>query len=137
MSILGELLTQLLGEAAVDAMSKNKKPRAPFPEGDGNASLGAVSLFSGVLALLFAGLFFISTLDRLSFADIGATAIIVIAVFAFLAGLLAYRTGRKAPKVTRCNLGMALIGTWLSLPAMLLSIATIVMCGIRLLQWIR
>ena len=137
MSILGELLTQLLGEAAVDALSKNKKPHVPLPEGEGNASLGDVSLFSGVLSLLFAGLFFTATLDRVSFTDVGGMAIIVIAVFAFLVGLLAYRTGRKAPKVTRRNLGMARAGTWLSIPAMILSIATIAMCGIRLLQWIR
>jgi hypothetical protein len=98
MSILGEILVQLLGESAVEAMSKNKKPRAPFPEGEGNASLGAVSLFFGALALLFSGLLFPATLDRSSFSDIGAPAIMLMAAAAFLSGLLAYRSGRKAAR---------------------------------------
>jgi hypothetical protein len=135
MSILGEILVQLLGESAVEAMSKNKKPRAPFPEGEGNASLGAVSLFFGALALLISGLLFSSTLERLSFSDIGAPAIMLMAAAAFLSSLLAYRTGRKAPKVTRRHLGMAKVGIFLSRPAMFLSVATLAMCGVRVLQW--
>jgi hypothetical protein len=134
-SILGEILVQVLGESAVEAMFKNKKPRVPLPEGESNASLGAISLFSGVLALLFSGLLFSSTLDRLSFGDIGAPAIAIISAVAFLSGLIAYRAGRKAPKVTRRHLGMARVGTFLSLPAMFLSVATLAMCGVRLLQW--
>jgi hypothetical protein len=135
MSILGEILVQLLGESAVEALSKNKKPRVPFSEGEGNASLGAISLFSGVLALLFSGLLFSSTFDRSSFGDIGAPTITIISAAAFLSGLLAYRTGRKAPKVTLRHLGMARVGTLLSVPAMFLSVATVAACGVRLLQW--
>jgi hypothetical protein len=136
-SILGEILAQLLGEAAVDAMSKNKKPRVPFPEGEGNASLGAISLFCGALALLFSGLFFASTLDRLSFSDIGGPTILGIALITFVVALLAHRAGRRAPNFTRRHLGMALVGTYLALPAMVLSVATIGMCAARLLQWVQ
>ena len=128
-------MVQLLGESAVDALSKNKKPRAPFSEGEANASLGAISLFSGVLALLFSCLLFASTFDRRSFDDIGALAITVISAAAFLAALLAYRAGRNAPKVTRRHLGMARVGKFLSIPAMFLSVVTLAMCGVRLLQW--
>jgi hypothetical protein len=129
-------MAQLLGEAAGEAISKNKKARAPFPEGEGNASLGAVSLFCGALALLFSSLFFASTLDRSSFNDIGAPAIVGIAVATFFVALLAHRTGRKAPGVTRRNLGMARVGALFALPAMLLAVATFVICAARALQWI-
>jgi hypothetical protein len=136
-SILGEIVAQLLGEAAGEAMFKNKKARAPFPEGEGNASLGAVSLFCGALALLFASLFFASSLDRSSFDDIGAPTIVGIAVATFFVALLAHRTGRKAPSVTRRNLRMALVGRLFALLAMLLAVTTIAICAARVLQWIR
>jgi len=135
-SFIGEVLAQLLGEAAADALPKDKEPRAPFPEGEGNASLGAISLFFGALALLFAGLLLAATLDRSSFIDMGALTIIGITVATFFVALLAHRAGRRAPATTRRNLGMARVGTYLARPAMLLSVAAISVCVARLLQWV-
>jgi hypothetical protein len=49
MSFLTELVLNLVGEAA----TRNRKPKY-FPEGETNASLGAVAAFAGSLALIFA-----------------------------------------------------------------------------------
>jgi hypothetical protein len=136
MSIVGEILVQLLGDVAGGALSRNRPACDPFPEGEGNASLGAVALFFGGLALVFSGLFFVSTLDPASFSDVGGPAILGIAAGTFLVALLAYRAGRKAPKVTRRSLRSALVGRWLALPAMVLAMATLGLCVARLLHWV-
>ena len=53
MSFLMELVVNIVAEAAGEAAFRNRKPRY-FPEGDANASLGAVAAFAGSLALIFA-----------------------------------------------------------------------------------
>ncbi len=54
MSLLGEIFTQLIGEAAIEALRDPKKERQPFPEGETNASLGAASTFFATIGFLFA-----------------------------------------------------------------------------------
>jgi hypothetical protein len=133
LSFLGELIGQILGEAAVDAVLPNRKPRPPFPEGEENASLGAVSLFAGFLSLVFSMLALCGAGNRAMYVDMGAAVVLGMAVLSFLGALLAYRCGRKAPRVTRRNLWMASVGKWLSLPAMLASACAIPICLVRVL----
>jgi hypothetical protein len=135
MSILGEIVVQLLGEATIGVFTRNKKPRPPFAEGGSNASLGAVALFAAFLSLIFSLLPFMVVLDHQNYTDLGPGFIIGFSVFSILSGLLAFRSGRKAPHVTRRNLGMAAVGAWLSVPAMALSVLAVLICLIGMAQW--
>jgi hypothetical protein len=133
LSFLGELIGQILGEAAIEAVLPKRKPRPPFPEGEENASLGAVSLFVGFLSLVFAGLALSGVINRAMYVDMAAAVVLGMAALSFMGALLAYRCGRNAPGVTRRNLWMALVGKWLSLPGMFLSACAILICAVRLL----
>lgn len=47
-------LVEFLIDMIASGLGGTRKPRAPFAEGDTNASLGAVAAFAGVLAAIFA-----------------------------------------------------------------------------------
>ena len=80
------------------------KPRQPFPEGEMNASLGAVAAFTGALSFIFALSLFAITLFG-SGLSVGDYASLIAASFAV--ALLASggrRAGIRAHNVTRRNL---------------------------------
>jgi hypothetical protein len=87
-----------------------RKPHAPFPEGEANASLGAVAAFVGLLTGIFAFglLMIISYGSGLSVSDysdlIGASSAVALLA---CAGRWA---GARAPSVTRRHLGLAQFG---------------------------
>jgi len=86
------------------------KPRAPFAEGETNASFGAVAAFAGMLAVIFALALLVITSygSGLSAPDyaglIGVSSVVALLAFG---GRWA---GLRAPTVTRRNLGLARFG---------------------------
>lgn len=53
MSPILEIITDIVAQAVGDVVWRKQK-RRPFPEGEMNASLGAVAAFAGALAFIFA-----------------------------------------------------------------------------------
>jgi hypothetical protein len=133
-SFLGELILEIVGEGVASVFSSKKKPRAPFKEGESKASLGAVSLFFAVLALVFSGLLFLAPINQSAYEDMGGVWIFGILAVALFVGVLARRAGSRAPSVTRRNLGMAKGGVWVANLAIALSLVGIALCGLRLLR---
>lgn len=130
MSFLGEVLAEILREVVVGIIFGKKKTTPQFPEGEGNASLGALSLFFGGLALIFSLIFFASGLNQNSFNDIvGNTSLTI------LFALIAFFSGRRASNVTQRNLGMARVGTYFSLLAICLSLVILAICTAKAFQW--
>lgn len=86
------------------------KSRPPFPEGEGNASLGAVAAFVGVLTAIFSLALLVITSygSDLTAGDYGA-----LIGASFTVALLAFGgrwAGVRAPNVTRRNLGLSRFG---------------------------
>ncbi len=110
------------------------KPRAPFPEGDTNASLGALAAFAGVLAAIFALALLVITSygSGLSATDysslMGASLIVAIAAFG---GRWA---GLRAPSVTSRNLGLARFGCVVATLALAMSVASVIVGTIHLFR---
>ncbi len=100
------------------------KPRAPFPEGETNASLGAVAAFAGVLAVIFALGLLVNTSygSGFSVSDYAG-----LTGASFIVALVAYggrRAGMRALGVTTRNLGLARFGTVVATLALGMSIAS-------------
>lgn len=129
MSPVVEFITDLIASGLGGIRSKT---RVPFPEGETNASLGAVAAFAGVLAVIFAPALLVITSygSRFSVTDyaglIGASS--VVAVLAF-GGRWA---GSRAPTVTGRNLGLARFGRMVASLALGMSIAAALIGAIRL-----
>jgi hypothetical protein len=130
-SLLGELVAQIIGEAAVEAFRGNKKPRAPFPEGDTKASYGAASAFLGsVGVLLVVPVALVAALVGPS-PEMSLSAILVVTAISLALCIGGMRLGAKAPLVTRRNLGMAKYGLIASLVGALSAGVTVVACAAR------
>jgi hypothetical protein len=108
--------------------------RTPFPEGEGNASLGAVATFAGVLAAIFALALLLITAygSGLSMRDYASliAASLVVACLAF-GGRWA---GLRAPNVTRRNLGLAGFGRGVATLALATSVAAALVGTIQLIR---
>lgn len=110
MSFLMELVANIVAEAAGEAAFRNRKPKY-FPEGDANASLGAVAAFAGSLALIFAipVLLFATYADQFTTTD--RTGLLLAALVVAALGYGGRRAGMRAPQVTSRNLVLAKFGT--------------------------
>lgn len=86
------------------------KRRPPFPEGEGNASLGAVAAFVGVLTAIFAfGLLSITSYG----SDLSVRDYTALIGASFVVALLAFggrSAGVRASIVTRRHLGLSRFG---------------------------
>lgn len=113
MSFLMELVVNIVAEAAGEAAFRNRR-RKYFPEGDANASLGAVAAFAGSLALIFAFpvLLFVAYADQFTTTDRAALLLAALAVAAL--GYGGRRAGMRAPQVTSRNLILAKFGTFVA-----------------------
>jgi hypothetical protein len=107
------------------------KPREPFPEGETNASLGAVAAFTGGLALIFALLLLLNTsigsgFSASDYASLSAASLVV--------AVVAYggrRAGARALGVITRNLGLARFGTVVAALALGMSIASCLIAVVR------
>jgi hypothetical protein len=131
MSVLGDLVGQFLGEAAVEAFSRNKNTRVPFRENGVNASLSAMTSFSGVLAFLFSLLLLLWTFVRAGRADAGAWLLPILTVVVLLLSWWSLRAGMRAPLVTQRRLGLARFGVWVSTLALAISGTTLILWLVR------
>jgi hypothetical protein len=132
--VIGWILSEAFGDVAVDILfgwlvpSRSSKP---LPEGDWNASLGALSAFLGLVALLAAGVGIpVLTVGNTDASPAPALAVGA-AVCSFLLSYAAFRCGIKTPKVTARNRPLATIGIVLSCAAALISASALAMLAIR------
>jgi hypothetical protein len=135
LSFLGQVLAQLLGEAAAGALSREGRHRAAFPEGEARASLGAVAAFLGTLSLIF-GLGALSGASgRVNFNYMGAVPVCSMAAFSLAGAYGAYQAGKRAQLVTWRHRGLAKYGCLISWPAMLASASALILGLIRVVEW--
>jgi hypothetical protein len=135
MSILGEIVSELIGEAVVETFQKNRKPRPPFPEGESNASLGAAAAFGGVLSLIFGLMAFLELLYIETYRDIGRWPLLGFAVGALVTAWFSRAGGRRAPTVTTRNLGLARFGAGVATLALAVSGVALILWIVRIVQW--
>ena len=113
MSFLMELVVNIVAEATGEAALRNRKP-GYFPEGNANASLGAVAAFAGSLALIFAipVLLFTAYADQFTTTDRAGLFLASLLVAAL--GYGGRRAGMRTPQVTSRNLILARFGTFVA-----------------------
>jgi hypothetical protein len=111
-----------------------RKPLTPFPEGAGNASLGAVAAFAGALSAIFslALLAITSFGSRLTVRDYASLIGASLAVAAL--GFGGRWAGVRAPAVTRRNLGLAMFGRIVAKAAIYMSIASALVAGFHVVR---
>jgi hypothetical protein len=130
-SLLGELISQVIGEAAVEAFVGSKKPRPPFPEGETNASYGAAAAFFGTLGPMFALPTAIVACLWGASPDMPMSAILTLTVVGLLSSVAGIRLGARAPLVTRRNLGLARYGFLVAFVGAFSSIVALVASAVR------
>jgi hypothetical protein len=131
-SFLIEVVVELLGSAVLELFGGKKRAPPVFAEGQGNASLGAVSAFFGFLSLVFGILLLPAAIFTASYKDMGPVVLCIASGVTALAAFLALRAGRKAPTVTRRNLGLAKFGVIVSTLGLVASILTLVVTAWRI-----
>jgi hypothetical protein len=110
------------------------KPRAPFAEGETNASLGAFAAFAGVLAAIFALALLVITsygsgLPVRDYAGLIAASLVVTVV-----AFGGRRAGLRAPNVTGRNLSLARFGRVVATLALGMSIAAVLVGATHLIS---
>jgi hypothetical protein len=113
MSFLVELVVNVIAEAAGEAAFRNRKPKY-FPEGDANASLGAVAAFAGSLALIFAIPVMLFAAYSGHFTTMDRAGLLLAALVVAALGYGGRRAGMRAPQVTSRNLILAKFGTFVA-----------------------
>jgi hypothetical protein len=103
--LLVDILIELLGGAAVD-MLRGKKNRTPLPEGEVNASLGAVAAFLGGLSLLLVAIAVPFGFLSIAHGGGGPLALLLAGLAALLA-LGAMRLGTTALRGTQRNVALS------------------------------
>ena len=106
---IGEILFELLGGAASDVFSSKRKGSPP-PEGEIDASLGAVSGFLGGPSLMLVLIAVPMSFLPGGFKNGGVFLVCGLAASAALLAYGAARTGRRALRVTRRNRGLSRFG---------------------------
>jgi len=99
---MNSLLAEIIGTLLQGAIP-SRRPSAPPPEGEVNASLGAIAGFFGFLSVLF-------SLALLGMLKNGLLFLTTFACIPIGFGYIAYRAGRRAPRVSDRNLRLAKLG---------------------------
>ena len=124
--MIGGILADVFGDVVFDILFGwllPNRPSKPLPEGNWNASLGALSAFLGLTALLAAGISFVVARDT----NTRPTPALVTgaAVCSLLFAYVSFRCGVRTPNVTRRNRPLAALGIVLASAAALISIAAV------------
>lgn len=135
MSLLGELVAQLLGDAAIDAFEEDKQPDSPLPERGFNGSLGALASFGGTLAFILGLAAFSVLLDERSVEDVGSAPLLAMVAASLFVSWYARRAGLRAPLVTQRHLCLAAYGAKVSVAGLWISALASVMWTARLIEW--
>jgi len=130
-SLLREIFAQLIGEAAIEALSDPAKARALTPEGETNALLGAASALFGTIGFLSAMPAAVIAVFMGPSPSMGLSGILIFAVLGLAASYGALEFGRKGLRVTRRNRRLITFGVVLALPGLVLSIIALLASGIR------
>ena len=131
---MSPVLEFLIDLVAIGLGGIGRKPRAQFPEGDENASLGAVAAFAGALSAIFSlALLAITSFGTgLSVRDYASLIGAPLAVAAL--GFGGRWAGIRAPAVTRRNLGLAMFGRTVATVAVCMSIASALVAGFHVVR---
>jgi hypothetical protein len=102
-----EIITDFFASAVGEAVGRKHRP---FPEGAGNASLGALASFAGVLSFILALALLLNAAYAWNFTINDNLSVIGASVAVALLALGGRWAGARAPRVTRRNLGLARFG---------------------------
>ncbi len=123
---MAELLAQLFGHLAVEALRDSKKTIAPPSEGDTNVSLGAASACFGSLGLLFGLLIAVIAVPERPTLGTSFGVVAIFTAIGFACSCVGFHFGRRAPHVTPRHLGIAKYGVVVSALAMVLVVVVLV-----------
>ena len=135
MSPIMEIISDVIAQA-IGGVVGRKQPRPPFPEGEGNASLGAVAALAGSLAFIFALAVLVNAAYAWDFTtkDYASLTGASLAVAALAFG--GRRAGARAPEVTRRNLGLARFGYGSATLGLGMSLIAALIAAVRLIHQI-
>jgi hypothetical protein len=134
-SLLGDVLFQLIGEGAVEALRRKRgTPPAPWHD-ESRSSLGAVAAFGGTIGTLFSLVALSGLLFEISFRDMGAIFLLGCSLGSLAVCWGSLRAGLRAPEVTSRNLGLAAYGKWAAVPGLVVSGADVLLWLVRVIQW--
>jgi hypothetical protein len=131
-----EIITDLFAGAVGEAVGRKRK-HPPFPEGDANASLGALASFAGVFALIFALALLLNAVYARNFTATDYLGVIGASVAVTLVALGGRWAGVRAPRVTQRNLGLARIGRGVSMLALSMSLVAALLAAVGLIHGLR
>jgi hypothetical protein len=131
-SLLGEIFIQLLGEAAIDAFRGSRKSPQSFPEGQTNASLGALSAFTATLGFLFALPVSVIAVLQGPTPEFDLNAMFILAALGLIGSFFALVLARRALRVTRRYLGLVRYAVVIALPGLILSVVALVATVVRI-----
>lgn len=135
MSLLGDVLFQLIGVGAVEALRRKKGAPPPPWQDESRSSLGAVAAFGGTIGTLFSLVALSGLLFEVSFRDMGAAFLIGCSASSLAICWGSLRAGRRTPEVTSRNLGLAAYGKWAAVPGLVVSGTDVLLWLVRVIQW--
>ncbi|MDB6103067.1 MAG: hypothetical protein JWO52_3066 [Gammaproteobacteria bacterium] len=133
MSPILEIITDFFASAVGGVVGRRRK-HPPFPEGAGNASLGALASFAGVLAFVFALALLLNAAYARDFTGNDYVSVIGASVAVALLALGGRWAGVRAPRVTRRNLGPARLGRGAAMLALGMSLVAALLAAIGLIH---
>ena len=126
MSLLGEIFIQLIGEATIDAFRGSRKSAQSFPEGQTNASLGALSAFVATVGFLLALPVSLIAVLQGPTPEFSLNAMFILAVLGLVGSYFALVLARRALRVTRRHLGLVRYAVVIALSGLILSVVALV-----------
>jgi hypothetical protein len=128
-----EIITDLFANAVGDVVGRKRK-RPHFPEGEQNASLGALAAFAGVLALIFALALLLNVVYARNFTVNDYASVLGASLAVALLALGGRWVGVRAHRVTRRNLSLARFGRGVATLALGMALVAALLAAIDLLH---
>jgi hypothetical protein len=135
MSFLGGVVAELLGGALEGVFSSNK-PAPNFPEGQENASLGAVAGFLAFVSLLIGLPSFIFAVSFVGHRGLGSLLILGLGAGSALLAFSAIRVGSKALQVTKRNAALAQLSRAIGYLVLVASAGSSTLGVFSVLRWL-
>lgn len=126
-----EIITDFFASAVGGAVGRKRKHQS-FPEGDENASLGAVASFAGVLSFIFALELLLNAAYARNFKVNDYLSVIGASVAVAVLALGGWWAGVRAPRVTHRNLGLARFGRGAAMLALGMALVATLLTSIGL-----
>lgn len=130
-----DVIAELLGGALEGVFSSNK-PVPYFPEGQENASLGAVAGFLAFVSLLIGVPSFIFALSFVEHRGAGSLLILGLGVGSALLAFSAVRVGSKALQVTKRHTALSQMSRTIGYLVLVASAASSILGIISVFRWL-